>query len=357
VTRLRAGAATDVGLVRANNQDQLLVDDPVFAVADGMGGHAAGEVASRTAVDALQIAFHDDDGSDGTGPEAVAEAVRAANRAVWEQAQAHAELRGMGTTLTAIALVPFTPAHGAAPGRDGLAVANVGDSRTYRLRHGQLEQLTVDHSYVAELVAEGRIDAAEAEFHPQRHVLTRALGVAPDVDVDLMTVDAEPDDRYLLCSDGLSREVTDAQIASVLRRLVDPGDAARELVAEAKRRGGNDNITVVGGGHWGAPPRGGRHRTGRSGRGRGPGRCARRRRRRAGAIRHACPDRRHPDRRHRSCEHDGRRHQGLAPQRLRHRELGRRKLGHQKVRHQRVGHQRRRRDDPRHRPGRHGSWR
>jgi serine/threonine protein phosphatase PrpC len=247
VTRLRAGAATDVGLVRANNQDQLLVDDPVFAVADGMGGHAAGEVASRTAVDALQIAFHDDDGSDGTGPEAVAEAVRAANRAVWEQAQAHAELRGMGTTLTAIALVPFTPAHGAAPGRDGLAVANVGDSRTYRLRHGQLEQLTVDHSYVAELVAEGRIDAAEAEFHPQRHVLTRALGVAPDVDVDLMTVDAEPDDRYLLCSDGLSREVTDAQIASVLRRLVDPGDAARELVAEAKRRGGNDNITVVGG--------------------------------------------------------------------------------------------------------------
>jgi hypothetical protein len=121
----------------------------------------------------------------------------------------------------------------------------VGDSRTYRLRGDAFEQLTVDHSLVAEMVAGGQIAEQEAETHPQRHVLTRALGVYPDVDVDLLTTDPEPGDRYLLCSDGLSGEVTDAQIASILRRLADPDDAARELIAEARHHGGNDNITVV----------------------------------------------------------------------------------------------------------------
>lgn len=233
MTRLRAGAATDVGLVRSVNQDHLLVDAAVFAVADGMGGHAAGEVASLTAVHAFQAALSGPPSDVG----ALAEAVRSANRAVWDEAQANPDFRGMGTTLTALALIDGDA--------DLVAIANVGDSRTYRLRADRLEQLTVDHSLVAELVADGQICADEAETHPQRHVLTRALGVYPDVEVDLLTSDPEPGDRYLLCSDGLSREVSDQAISSVLRRLADPADAARELVAEAKLRGGNDNITVV----------------------------------------------------------------------------------------------------------------
>ncbi len=235
MTALKAGGATDVGLVRANNQDQLLVADPLFAVADGMGGHAAGEVASQTALDAFHHAFA---ATDRITAETLSEAVRMANRAVWDAAEASSELRGMGTTLTGVALVASETA-------EELAVVNVGDSRTYRLSDGTFEQLTADHSLVAELVAEGQIDSDEAEVHPQRHVLTRALGVSPDVDVDLLTFEPRVGDRYLLCSDGLSREVTDAQVAAVLRRLADPGDAARELVAQARAHGGNDNITVV----------------------------------------------------------------------------------------------------------------
>lgn len=237
MTALRAGAATDTGLVRASNQDHLLVASPLFAVADGMGGHAAGEVASQTAVEALRAAW---EGADAHDAAALAEAARAANRQVWEAAQADPDLHGMGTTLVAIALV-----HGGDGGSGELAVVNVGDSRAYRLRQGELEQLTEDHSLVAELVADGQLAADEAEFHPQRHVLTRALGVDPDVPVDLLTVDPWRGDRLLLCSDGLIREVSDGQVASILRRLADPSEAARELVREARMRGGSDNITVV----------------------------------------------------------------------------------------------------------------
>jgi serine/threonine protein phosphatase PrpC len=232
MTALRIGSATDVGLVRANNQDRLLVAEPLFAVADGMGGHAAGEVASATAVDALEGAFTE------LTPEGLQAAARAANRAVWDHAQTDPELRGMGTTLVALALV-------GPPGAEELAVANVGDSRLYLLSQGDLVQVTSDHSLVAELVAEGQIEPEEAEYHPQRHVLTRALGVDADVAVDLLTVALRLGDRYLLCSDGLSREVTDDQVASILRRLADPAEAAMELVTQAKEHGGNDNITVV----------------------------------------------------------------------------------------------------------------
>jgi serine/threonine protein phosphatase PrpC len=232
MTALRIGSATDVGLVRANNQDRLLVAEPLFAVADGMGGHAAGEVASATAVDALEAAFTQ------RTPDGLQAAARAANRAVWDHAQTDVELRGMGTTLVALALV-------GPPGAEELAVANVGDSRLYLLSQGDLVQVTSDHSLVAELVAEGQIEPEEAEYHPQRHVLTRALGVDADVAVDLLTLDLHRGDRYLLCSDGLSREVTDDQVASILRRLADPGEAARELVTQAREHGGNDNITVV----------------------------------------------------------------------------------------------------------------
>ncbi len=235
MTELPAGSATDVGLVRSINQDQLLVAAPLFAIADGMGGHAAGEVAASVAVGGLHEAFR---AAGEPTPHALAEAARAANRAVWEASVADADLRGMGTTLVAMAVVP---------GDSGQAIAavNIGDSRLYRLRGDHLEQLTADHSLVAEMVAEGQLLEEEAEFHPHRNVLTRALGVDPDVAVDLLTEPIEPGDRFVLCSDGLYRDVSDEQIAALLRRLADPADAARELVAEAKLRGGSDNITVV----------------------------------------------------------------------------------------------------------------
>ena len=230
--QLRAGSATDVGLVRTNNQDRLLMADPLFAVADGMGGAAAGEVASATAVEGLQDAF----GQAGEAtPEALMEAARTANRAVWNQAEANPEMRGMGTTLVALALV------------DGgrLAAVNIGDSRLYLLRGDEFRQVTSDHNLVAELVAEGRISKEEAEFHPRRNIMTRALGVDPDVEVDLFVEESRPGDRYLLCSDGLPRELRDDHMVSILRRFADPEEAAKELVDEAKRRGGNDNITAV----------------------------------------------------------------------------------------------------------------
>lgn len=230
--QLRAGSATDVGLVRPSNEDRLLVASPLFAVADGMGGAAAGEVASSTAVQGLLDAFQ---AAGEPTPQTLIAAARSANRAVWEQAEANPEMRGMGTTLVALALV------------DGgrLAAVNIGDSRLYLLRADDFLQVTSDHNLVAELVAEGRISKEEAEVHPRRNIMTRALGVDPDVDVDLFVEDPRPGDRYLLCSDGLPRELRDEHIASLLRRFADPEEAAKELVDEAKRRGGNDNITAV----------------------------------------------------------------------------------------------------------------
>jgi len=236
VSKLLVGSATDVGLVRANNQDQLLVAAGLYAVADGMGGHAAGEVASATAIRALQAAFE-------VGRERSASslenAARAANRAVWEQARTNRGMLGMGTTLVALAVVEKQD------GTNGLAVAHIGDSRLYMLRDGALTQLTVDHSLVQELVDDGQITPAQAAVHPQRHVLTRALGVEPSVDVDIIDIGPQLGDRYVLCSDGLPREASDDQIAAVLGRFADPSEAAKELVALAKSRGGSDNITVV----------------------------------------------------------------------------------------------------------------
>ncbi|HET6965899.1 MAG TPA: Stp1/IreP family PP2C-type Ser/Thr phosphatase [Acidimicrobiales bacterium] len=233
VVALRAGSATDVGRVRSNNQDSYLTSDPLYAVADGMGGAAAGEVASAIAVEALNNGFHQSDGP--PTPELLIASAQAANRAVWDEAEANPEMRGMGTTLVAIALVEGPE----------LAIINIGDSRLYVLEDGELRQVTFDHNLVAEMVAEGRITPAEAEVHPRRNIMTRALGVEPEVPIDLFMEEPRPGDRYLLCSDGLPREVNDDLIASLLRRIADPQDAAKELVDEAKRRGGNDNITVV----------------------------------------------------------------------------------------------------------------
>lgn len=233
MTRLRAGGATDTGRVRSNNEDNLLVSERLFAVADGMGGHSAGEVASQVAVDALRVAFNGDPTIDG-----LVDAVRRANDAVLERADDDPELSGMGTTLTAVALVP---------GADGeeLVVVNVGDSRTYLLRQGELNQLTEDDSLVGQLVRDGRIEPAEARHHPQRNIITKALGLDGRLEVDPLQLIPVQGERLLLCSDGLTDEVGEDEIASLLRKHGDPQNAARALVDLANERGGGDNVTVV----------------------------------------------------------------------------------------------------------------
>jgi PPM family protein phosphatase len=243
VIRVRAGSATDTGLVRTNNEDAALVgeDEQVFAVADGMGGHVGGEVASQVALHALRA--HAQPTVDG-----MVRAVQLANQAVIDRAEDDPELRGMGTTLTTLSLVRTEP-DGESPGSAAEAelflITNVGDSRGYLFRDGDLEQVTVDHSLVEDLVREGRLPPEEARTHPQRNIVTRALGNEPDVEVDPFPVVPRKGDRFVLCSDGLCDELTDDRIAGVLRRLRDPNDAAGELVRLAKDAGGNDNITVV----------------------------------------------------------------------------------------------------------------
>jgi serine/threonine protein phosphatase PrpC len=237
MTMLRAGSATDTGLVRHTNQDQLLIDPHLYAVADGMGGHAGGDVASLTAVEALRQAFGDPD-EDGHTADDLRNAVRWANRTVHQRSMEQSDLHGMGTTLTAAALV--TADH-----EERIAVANVGDSRAYVFAKGELTQLTEDHTVAEELVRQGQLEPDDVANHPQRHILTRALGIQPDVEVDLWEVLPFAGDRIVLCSDGLCRELSDEQIASVLRRFTDPTDAAKELVSRARASGGADNITVV----------------------------------------------------------------------------------------------------------------
>ncbi|QGG96642.1 PP2C family protein-serine/threonine phosphatase [Actinomarinicola tropica] len=262
--RFAVGAVSDVGKRRTLNEDCALVSERVVAVADGMGGHAGGEVASEVAIEALRVAIADPD------VPTLADAVVRANAAVWERAEAP-ELRGMGTTLCALALVvpdddvdpsdvdpadpdasdPDAPhpndaaVAGAAEPGPRLALTNVGDSRAYRLVGGSLEQLTEDHSLVEGLVREGRITSEEAAVHPHRNVVTRVLGIAEFVDIDAWELTPEVGDRFLLCSDGLFNEVDANRIAATLRRLADPQEAAHELVSMANQAGGRDNVTVV----------------------------------------------------------------------------------------------------------------
>ena len=195
MTLLRSGSATDTGLVRSVNQDLAVETSTLFAVADGMGGHAGGEVAARLAVDALAAAF----GRQPTGA-GLSQAVTEANAVVWQHSQDNPELRGMGTTLTAVGLVNEG-------GQDVLALVNVGDSRSYRFHDGELTQITTDHSLAEEMVRTGELTTAEAAVHPHRHILTRALGVATDVAVDLWRIQPVRGDRFLLCSDGLTNEL------------------------------------------------------------------------------------------------------------------------------------------------------
>ena len=228
---MNIGFATHPGRKRRHNEDSYVVEPPMFAVADGMGGAKAGEVASGLAAAALK-----ETGTDGTsGEERVTQLIQEANRRVFRRANEDREASGMGTTMT-VALV-----------EDGRVVfGHVGDSRGYLIREGSIEQLTDDHSLVAELVRSGRLTPEEAETHPQRSVITRAVGTEPDVDVDTFTIEPKEGDLFLICSDGLTDMVDDGTIIEAIERHRDDLDeAAKALVGAANRVGGEDNITVL----------------------------------------------------------------------------------------------------------------
>jgi protein phosphatase len=231
VKLVESTALTDTGRKRRHNEDSHVYDPPLFVVADGMGGAQAGEVASGLVV----AAFRDYRAADHlSGAERLAAVIREANRRIYERATKDTEASGMGTTVTA-ALVDD----------DRIALAHVGDSRAYLIREGKLEQLTQDHSLVADLVRSGRLTPEEAEVHPQRSVITRALGTDADVDVDTTTFEARPGDVFLLCSDGLSSMVADDLILRLASESARLDEAARALIQAANRNGGDDNITAV----------------------------------------------------------------------------------------------------------------
>ncbi len=229
-----AGWATHVGLVRDGNEDAGYVGRRLWAVADGMGGHAAGEVASGLVVEALAEL----DESESLDRESLVEGVRGANDRLRAYSADHARTRGMGTTLTGVAVV-------GQEAEERLCVFNIGDSRVYRLAGDAVEQVTLDHSEVGELVAEGILTPEEALFHPLRNILTRCLGMWPFPGVDTWPLEVTDGVRLLICSDGLTGEVSDARLASILRDLADPQEAADALVAAALEAGGHDNVTVI----------------------------------------------------------------------------------------------------------------
>jgi PPM family protein phosphatase len=221
---------SDVGRQRSANEDQLVLAPPFFAVADGMGGAKAGEVAS-----ALAASVFDDERDAGEPPEAqLTRIVQEANRRIYERAVEDEAVRGMGTTLTAAKVHD-----------DEVSLGHVGDSRAYILRDGELRQLTRDHSLVAELERTGQISAEAAEHHPQRSIITRALGPEPDVEVDTYTVPGRDGDVFLICSDGLTGMLADADVEAIVRGAGSLERAAVELIDAANQSGGRDNITVV----------------------------------------------------------------------------------------------------------------
>jgi protein phosphatase len=223
-------ARSDTGRQRRSNEDAYFDRPPLFAVADGMGGARAGEVASGLLVEVLEAGLPES----GHDEERLAGRVREANARIHELSRRDAERAGMGTTVTA-----------AYVGDHAVAIAHVGDSRAYRLHDGQLEQMTRDHSLVEELKRRGKLTEEEAEEHPQRSVITRALGPEARVDVDTVSVPAQPGDVFLLCSDGLTGMVPEERVAEIVAEAPDLESAGRALIAEANDRGGRDNITVV----------------------------------------------------------------------------------------------------------------
>ncbi|MBT6443993.1 MAG: Stp1/IreP family PP2C-type Ser/Thr phosphatase, partial [Acidimicrobiaceae bacterium] len=229
---LRMAAGTHVGVTRQVNQDSYATAPGLAVVADGMGGHRGGEVASAIAAKEMISRF------DAPELDALVTGVGHANRRILDEAAADPKLHGMGTTVVALGLIDVA---------DGVALGaiNVGDSRMYRLTGNVLEQLTEDHSLVEALVREGRITAAEAKVHPQRNIVTRALGVIEHVEVDSFHFVPKIGDRYLLCSDGLFNEVDANTIATILATEADPEAATQKLIAAANEGGGRDNITTV----------------------------------------------------------------------------------------------------------------
>ena len=230
--RLSHGAASAVGRVRAINQDDFGAGDDLFVLADGMGGHRGGEVASAEAVAGVLGSF------DERTRAGLARAVDRANQAVFGRAAGDVDLFGMGTTLCALALAR-------SEGGDVLAVANVGDSRVYRYGDGRLTQVSDDHSLVADLVRAGDLTEEEAARHPQRNILTRALGIESALSVDTWELPIQADDRYLLCSDGLFNEIDDDRIAALLAGHDNPELTAATLVRAAVDAGGHDNVTAL----------------------------------------------------------------------------------------------------------------
>lgn len=227
------GAASDVGRIRKNNQDSYLADGNVFAVADGMGGHVGGEIASKLAIDVFTSAY-------ASAPEGVdvLEVVQSANSAILSKAAEEPSLSGMGTTLCLLSV---------AEGDDKyqLNLVNVGDSRGYLYRGNELYQLTDDHTLISEMVKSGEITRDEAVVHRARHILTRALGVDQEVEIDHWKIEPKQSDIYLLCSDGLTNELTDPEIAQILGKELSADDIAKQLVKEAVDAGGSDNVTCV----------------------------------------------------------------------------------------------------------------
>lgn len=229
------GAISDTGKLRNANEDSFLASEHLLAVADGMGGHNAGEVASAMAVQLLQDAASQPIES----PESFSDLISTINHAIFTAATGASDQRGMGTTLTAIAVAGSTPSD------EHVVVINVGDSRTYLLRKGELRQITIDHSYVQELVSEGVISADDARTHPRRNIVTRALGIDSRVIADSWTLPIVDGDRYVLCSDGLVDEISNEEILAILMENADPQRAAECLLAAANDRGGRDNVTVI----------------------------------------------------------------------------------------------------------------
>jgi PPM family protein phosphatase len=228
---VQLGHGTDTGKKRRRNEDEYVVEPPLFAIADGMGGAQAGELASSLAAEALR----DDEGTAGSGERRVSELIQEANRRVYQRSSQDAAASGMGTTMT-VALV----------GDEAVAFGHVGDSRAYLIRDGKLAQLTEDHSLVAELVRSGKLSPEEAETHPQRSVITRALGTDPDVDPDTFSIKTVPGDLFMLCSDGLTSMVEDEVILRTIEQSRnDLQAAAKALIRAANKGGGEDNITVV----------------------------------------------------------------------------------------------------------------
>jgi serine/threonine protein phosphatase PrpC len=225
--RLVVGVATDIGKVREGNEDAYLVEPPLYAIADGMGGARGGEVASNLALETVEDLAR-------AGKGTLAEQVREANRAVFARSKEDRAVTGMGTTLTAAKIVD-----------EEVHLAHVGDSRAYLLRAGALRQLTDDHTLVNRMVKTGEITADEADVHPHRNVLTRALGTEPEVKVDVDEVPLMDGDRILLCSDGLFGMVSEEQIQAILEAEPDPQKAADRLIRAANRAGGIDNITSI----------------------------------------------------------------------------------------------------------------